>query len=47
MYWHAIITYLIWPVLVLITYGLVNYLIKKTEYSGKKPEEKTGNRKSG
>jgi hypothetical protein len=42
MYWNPIITFLIWPVLILVTYWLVMLAINKLEQSERRKHEKSG-----
>ena len=42
MYWNSIITFLIWPVLILVSYWLVMFAIKKVEQSERRKQEKSG-----
>ena len=42
MDWNPIITYLIWPVLILAGYWLVMLAVKKAEQSEGKKREKSG-----
>jgi heme/copper-type cytochrome/quinol oxidase subunit 2 len=40
MYWHSIMTLLIWPVLILVTYWLVIFVLKKTDNFEQRQEGK-------
>ena len=41
MYWHSIITFLIWPVIILISYWLIAFAVKKVEQSERRQHEKS------
>lgn len=42
MYWNPIITFLIWPVIILISYWLVMLSVKKVEQLERRKHEKSG-----
>lgn len=42
MYWHSILTFLIWPVLILVSYWLVMLAVKKVEKIEQEHDETSG-----
>lgn len=40
MFWNPIITFLIWPVLILVSYWLVMFAVRKMELSERRQQEK-------